>query len=130
MEKTAYKDIVGIDVFWKYFPDKPWHYFQDILEFRWYKEFDYEEWQNRFYLELKMADFNNQDVVLLKLIDVSGEGTCRFSGCISGLDIVNLRQGASWLEQHYELVDFEDSAIRFYCNEIEIKVIAVNGIRI
>lgn len=82
------------------------------------------------YFIIKYINTNNQDVVLLKLIDVSGEGTCRFSGCISGLDIINLRQGASWLEQHYELVDFEDSAIRFYCNEIEIKVIAVNGIRI
>lgn len=40
MDREKYKNIDGIETFWKFFPDKPWHYFHDILEFRWYQEFD------------------------------------------------------------------------------------------
>ncbi len=122
-----YKNISGIDIFWKYFPDKPWHYFHDILEFRWYKEFDYTEWCDRTYVELKMSDLNGLDIVLFKLIDASGEGIYKLNGWISGLDILNLRYGATWIEEQYELIDFEENNLHFYCNEIEIKVIAVNG---
>ena len=118
---------MGIDLFWKYFPEKPWHYFHDVLEFKWYKEFDYEEWRDRIYLELKMASLDGQDIVVLKLMDASGEGICRLNGYISGLDIINLRYESAWVETQYELIDFEESNIHFYCNEIEIKVIAVGG---
>ena len=60
-------------------------------------------------------------------IDASGEGIYKLNGWISGLDILNLRYGATWIEEQYELIDFEENNLHFYCNEIEIKVIAVNG---
>lgn len=127
MEKEQYKNIIGIDNFWKYFPDKPWFYFHDILEFKYYKEFDYEEWRDRWYLDLKMTDLDGKDIVVFKLVDVYGEGTFQFQGYISGLNIVNLRHTATWLEPQYELLDFEDSSIHFYCSDIEVSVLMVNG---
>lgn len=63
MEKEMYKNIIGFDIFYKYFDDKPWHYFHDILEFRWYIEFDYEEWHDRTYIDLKMASQDKQNIV-------------------------------------------------------------------
>ena len=74
-----------------------------------------------------MTDIHKQDTVIFQFIDVSGEGTCQFNGWISGFDIVNLRHGETWLEQQYELLDFEDSSIHFYCKDIKIKVVCVNG---
>lgn len=74
-----------------------------------------------------MASLDGQDIVVLKLMDVSGEGICRLNGYISGLDIINLRYESAWVETQYELIDFEESNIHFYCNEIEIKVIAAGG---
>lgn len=127
MEKEMYKNIMGFDIFFKYFHDKPWHFFHDVLEFRWYREFDYEEWHDKTYLDLKMASQDNQNVVIFKLTDVSVEGPCYFNGWISGLDIINMHKKGTWLEHQYELIDFEDSSIHLYCNEVEIQVITVNG---
>ena len=42
LEKCKY--ITGIKEFLLAFPDKPLYYFQDMLEFRRYIRFDYEEW--------------------------------------------------------------------------------------
>lgn len=114
-------------MFMKYFHDKSWCYFHDILEFKWYRKFDFEEWCDRTYLDLKMTDITNKDTVLFRLIDASSSGPCMLNGWISGLDIINLRQNGTWLEHQYELIDYEDSGIHFYCKEIEIKVITVDG---
>ena len=62
MDKEMYKDIRGIEKFFEHFPDKPWHYFHEIIEFRWYREFDYEEWYNRFYINLVMSDREGKDI--------------------------------------------------------------------
>lgn len=37
MDLEKYKNIKGIEEFLKRFPDKPWHYFHDVLEFRQFK---------------------------------------------------------------------------------------------
>lgn len=127
MDKSQYKNIIGIDTYYEYFPDKPWHYFHEILEFRWYREFDYEEWREKFCIDLKMASLDRRNTVVFKLTDVYAEANLELCGWISGLDIINLRCMSAWTEVQYELVDFEDSHIHIYCNEIEIKVITVYG---
>lgn len=127
MDKSQYKNIIGIDTYYEYFPDKPWYYFHEILEFRWYREFDYEEWREKFCVDLKMASLDRRNTVVFKLMDVYAEANLELCGWISGLDIINLRCMSAWTEVQYELVDFEDSHIHIYCNEIEIKVITVDG---
>ncbi|MDE7424839.1 MAG: hypothetical protein K2N51_14315 [Lachnospiraceae bacterium] len=127
MNKEMYKDIIGITDFFHYFPNVYWCYFHEILEFRWYREFDYEEWCDQFCVDLKMSDIEKKDIILLTLKGVSCDGSCEFLGWISGLDIINLKYTGTGYELQYEVLDFEDSHIHFYCDEIVIKVISVNG---
>lgn len=127
MDREIYKDIVGIDKFFECFPNQHWYYFHEVLEFRWYREFDNEEWCDRFCVELTMSDINGKDVILFRFKDVCTKGSCDFSGWISGLEIVNLKHNDISHETHYEVLDFEDSKIHFYCNEIEVNVLIVNG---
>lgn len=126
MNKEMYKDIVGITEFFHYFPNAHWCYFHEVLEFRWYREYDYEEWCDRFCVDLIISDMEKKDTILLTLKNVSG-GNCEFLGWISGLDIINLKYTDTGYEIRYEVLDFEDSQIHFYCDEIIIKVIMVNG---
>ena len=60
-----YKNIIGIDMFMKYFHDKSWCYFHDILEFKWYRKFDFEDSGIHFYckeIEIKVITVNGKDV--------------------------------------------------------------------
>lgn len=127
MNREMYKDIIGITDFFRYFPKVHWCYFHEVLEFRWYREFDYEEWCDRFCVDLKMSDMEKKDAILLKLKDVSCNGSCELLGWISGLNVINLKYIGTGYELQYEVLDFENSHIHFYCNEIEIQVISVNG---
>lgn len=47
MDLEKYRNIKGMDEFLKCYPDRPWHYFCDVLEFRQYLRFDNEEWIER-----------------------------------------------------------------------------------
>lgn len=122
-----YKNIKGIDEFFKYFPEAHWCYFHEVIEFKWHREFDYEEWYDRFYINLVVSDKDRKDTILLKFKNISGECNCNFCGWISGLEIVNLKYTDKNHEIQYEILDFEDSQIHFYCTDIEIKVLSVNG---
>ncbi len=73
-----------------------------------------------------MSDMESKDSILLRFKDVCTTGNCNFSGWISGLDIVNLKHNDISHETHYEVLDFEDSQIHFYCNEIEIEILKVD----
>mgnify|MGYP003289791830 FL=1 len=126
MDKEMYKDIRGIEKFFEHFPDKPWHYFHEIIEFRWYREFDYEEWYNRFYINLVMSDREGKDIVSFLFKDVSGSCHMDFCGWMAGFDIVNLKYIDVNHETRYEIMDFEDSDLHFFCSDIEIKVLSVN----
>ena len=127
MDKEKYRHIDGINEFLQYFPNKPWHCFSEILEFKWYKEYDFEEWQNKICIDMKMTDTQNQNTILFKFVDVSIEEYCTLDGYISGLDIINLQYGGTGYESTYEVVDSEDSHIHFYCKDVKLKVIAVDG---
>lgn len=127
MDKAMYENIEGIGEFLRYFPKVHWCYFHEMVEFRWYREFDYEEWCDKFCVDLTMSDMDGKDTILLKLKNVSGNWNCEFSGWISGLEIVNLKYIDINHEVQYEILDFEDSQIHFYCTNIEIKVLSVNG---
>lgn len=127
MDKTIYKDVKGIEEFFRFFPEVHWCYFHEMIEFRWYREVDYEEWTDRFCVDLTMSDIDGKDTILLKLKNVSGNCNCDFSGWISGLDIVNLKHIDKNHEIQYEILDFEDSQIHLYCKDIEIQVLRVNG---
>lgn len=124
MYNERYKHIQGIDEFLKHFPDKPWWHFHDIVEFRWYRQFDYEEWYDKFYIDLTLRDQNESDEILLRFKDVTGAETDDFlSGWISGLDIIDLKIKNPSFENQYEVLDFEDAKIHFYCQEVEVKVL-------
>lgn len=45
---------------------------------------------------------------------------------MAGFDIVNLKYIDVNHETRYEIMDFEDSDLRFFCSDIEIKVLSVN----
>lgn len=96
-----------------------------MLEFRWYRDFDCEEWCDKLCVEPTVSDLEDKDIILLKL--KNAHGNCDFSGQISGLEIVNLKYGGSYYETHYEVSDYEESQIHFYCDDIEIEVLSVNG---
>lgn len=129
MNKEMYKYISGIEDFFHYFPNTHWCHFHEVLEFRWYRKLDYEEWHDIFYIDLTMSDLNENDTILLKFKNVSGitSERCDFSGWISGLDIINLKYNNPSYENQYEVLDFEDYKIHFYCEDIEVKVLRADG---
>lgn len=73
MNKEMYKHITGITEFYKYFSEKNWFYFQKMLEFRWYKYYDYEEWSDKYCIDITLSDSDEKDCILLRLINVRGE---------------------------------------------------------
>lgn len=121
MDLDQYKSIKGIEEFLKCFPDKPWHYFHDVLEFRRYIRFDYEEWVDRTYVELMLADIERKDGIVLRCIDAYIEGKCAIQTYIGGLNIVCLNDLG--YEAKYKIEDFEESSICIYCSDLEISII-------
>ncbi|MEE0061420.1 MAG: hypothetical protein UE295_11390 [Acutalibacteraceae bacterium] len=127
MKTKLYKDIIGIENFYKSFPDKNWFYFCDILEFRYYRNHENYKWYDELCIDLKLSDSTGANVILLMFRGVTGNDNFRLYDRISGFDIINLQQQNIGWEAHYEITDFEDSNIHFYCDEIEVRVISVNG---
>ncbi len=122
-----YKDIIGIEEFYKSFTDKAWHCFGNILEFRYYKNHENYEWYDKMCVDLKLSDLNEENVILLMFRGLTGGEHFELYNWISGLDIIDLRYKNVGWESRYEIIDFEDSHIHFYCDEVEVKVISVNG---
>jgi hypothetical protein len=127
MKTDMYKDIIGIEEFYKSFPNKVWHYFGNILEFRYYKNHENYEWYDKLCVDLKLSDLNEENVILLMFRGVTGGEHFELYNWISGLDIIDLHYKNTGWESHFEIIDFEDSHIHFYCDEVEVKVISVNG---
>lgn len=127
MKTDIYKDIIGIDEFYKCFPNKCWYNFGNILEFRYYKNQENYEWYDKLCVDLKLSDLNEENVILLMFRGVTGGEHFELHNWISGLDIIDLRYKNTGWESHFEIIDFEDSHIHFYCDEVEVKVISVNG---
>ena len=119
LEKCKY--ITGIKEFLLAFPDKPLYYFQDMLEFRRYIRFDYEEWGETTYIDLVMADETRRDGIVLHCVDAWMDGRCEIQTYIGGLDIIYLKD--SGYEGKYRITDFEENNMNIYCNDLEIRVI-------
>lgn len=126
MDKSMFKDISGINKFFLYFPNVQWHYFREIIEFKYYRVYDYENWCDKIYIDLRIGDSSKKDMIQLKLKEVSEDGQFNLCRWISGLEIVNLKD--TGMELGYEILDFEDSHLHFYCSDIEIEVISVDGL--
>lgn len=120
-----FESVKGIKSFKRYFPNKPWFYFHDVLEFRWYREFDYEEWYDRIYLNLTMSSEDGKDIVSFVFYDCEILGSICFNGWISGLDIINRTQDLQRCS--YEVIDFEDGSIHIMCMDFSIKILQVDG---
>ena len=120
-----FERVEGIKCFKRYFPNKPWCYFHDVLEFRWYREFDHEEWDDRIYLKLTMSSEDRKDVISFIFSDCNILGGVCFNGWISGLDIINRTQ--DFQKQLYEVVDFEDDSLHIMCTDFSIKILQVDG---
>lgn len=120
-----FENIEGMQCFKRYFPNKPWFYFHDVLEFRWYQEFDYEEWHDRRYVNLTMASEDRQDIVSFTFSDCEMLGSVCIDGWISGLDIINRTQDLQ--RRAYEIIDFEEGSIHMMCTDFSIKVLQVDG---
>ena len=125
--KAKTYDIKGIEEFHNSFPDKGWFYFSDILEFRYYRNHENYEWYDELCIDLKLSDHNGENIILLMFRGVTGGDNFQLCTSISGLDIIDLHSQNTGWEAHYEIIDFEDSHIHFYCDEVEVKVISVNG---
>lgn len=126
MDKKLYKGIKGIDAFFAYFPERHWCHFSKVQEFKWYRDFDYETWLDKICVDLMISDKEEKDTVLLRFINARN---CVYDGLgwISGLEIVNRKLADFNSELQYEVLDFEDSSIHLYCEDIEIKVLYANG---
>lgn len=120
-----FERVEGIREFNKYFPNKPWCYFHDVIEFRWYREFDYEEWYDRTYLKLTMSSEDKNDIISFVFADCEMLGSVCFNGWISGLDIIDITQ--DFQRQAYEIVDFEDNCLHMMCTDFSIQIIQVAG---
>lgn len=69
-DKALFHSVEGIDLLLEKIPNFEWNIFHDILEFRWYRQYDYEEWIFRRNFEMKMASIDGLDIALLKFLDV------------------------------------------------------------
>lgn len=128
MDKNMFKSIEGIELFWSAFPDISWCYFHEILEFRWYRKFDNEDWIDRSYFELKMSGIDGKDIILFLFKDAVFMSPLSINGYISGLDIIN--KSRDYQNTTYEIIDFEDQSIHMVCSDFSIKVLQINGISV
>ncbi len=92
-----------------------------MLEFRRYIRFDYEEWGEKTYIDLVMADETRRDGIVLHCVDAWMDGRCEIQTYIGGLDIIYLKD--SGYEGKYRITDFEENNMNIYCNDLEIRVI-------
>lgn len=121
MDLEKCKNITGIKEFLQAFPDKPLHYFEEMLEFRRYIRFDCEAWAEKTYIDLVMADETRRDGIVLHCIDAWMDGKCEIQTNIGGLDIMYMKD--SGYEATYRIIDFEENRLNIYCNDLEIRVI-------
>lgn len=121
-----YTGIIGIEEFYKCFPNKCWYNFGNILEFRYYKNQENYEWYDELCIDLRLSDTNEENIILLMFRGVTGGKHFELHNWISGLDIIDLRYKNVGWKSRYEVIDFEESHIHFYCDEVEVKVISVN----
>lgn len=120
-----FERVEGIQDFNKYFPNKPWFHIHDVIEFRWYREFDYEEWCDRTYLKLMMSSEDKNDIVSFVFSDCEILGSVCFNGWISGLDIIDRTRDLQ--RQVYEIVDFEGHCLHMICMDFSIQIIQAAG---
>ena len=125
---NMFRGIEGIDLLLDKIPNFAWNVFHDILEFKWYVQYDYEDWCYRRNFEMKMASEDGFNIVLFKFVDVEFIGGFTISGYISGFDIIN--KTTDYQRAAYEIIDYEDNAIDMLCADFSVKLLQVDGQKI
>lgn len=101
-----------------------WHHFGNIVEFKFYKIYDYEKWYERYDAEIILSDQDEKFKIQLKLKNVTGDIKLHISQSIAGLNIRNLRKECGFEQgAGFHLGDFENEDISVYCEEIEAKLL-------
>ncbi len=124
-DKEMFRNIEGMELLLDKIPDFAWCIFHDVLAFKWYRQYDNEEWRYRDCFEMKMASADGANVALFKFIDVHFMGGFEINGWISGFNIIN--KTMDYQRSAYEIIDFEDNAISMLCSDFTVKLLQVNG---
>lgn len=125
IDKEEFKYIEGFDEVIENIPNFWWGMLHDVLEFRWFQEYDYEEEYNRSYFEIKMASEGGLDIFLLRFEDADFVSGLDIRGWISGFTIEN--RSKEYQRPAYEVLDFEDGAIHMFCSGFSVKILQLEG---
>lgn len=128
IDKTMFSSIDGIETFWKYFPDVEWFHFHEVFEYRWFRKYDDVDLADRSYVELVMADYNEEDIVRFIFSGVQMMSDVSMRGYISGLEILNKCKDLQ--RSAYEVLDFEEGSIHMMCTDFSIEVLRAQGVEI
>lgn len=118
--------ITGIETILEKLPEglRQWYRFGNILDFRYYKVFDYENWSDRYDAELVLTDDSEAYHIRMHLKNIVGSVTLYPGRKISGLEITNMRQNCGYESgSRYLINDFESNEISIYCEDIEVSMI-------
>lgn len=95
------------------------HMFDRIISLKWETVLDYESWEEHKNLVLEMSSPDNYQI-LLECVDVDSFRFCG-NGQISGLYIKDMSVRGYEHGSKYEVGDYEEDEIEFYCTDIIIK---------
>ena len=114
--------LVNLDKLKSFFPDFEMKYFcmfEKIISLKWEPIVDIGDWEEHKNLFLEMASADNYKI-LLECIDVV---SLRFQGNeqVSGFYIKDMSARGYEKCSKYEVGDYEEECIKFYCSNIVIK---------
>lgn len=113
---------MNLDIIKSYFPDfkmSDFNMFEQIISLKWGPSFDINTWEEHKNLFLEMTSGDNYKI-LLECIDVA---FLRFrgNGQVSGFYIRDMSVRGYENCSKYEVGDYEEDYIEFYCSDIVIK---------
>ena len=93
--------------------------FDEIITLKWETIFDNESWEEHKHLLLEMANSDNYKI----LIECKDVDSFRFqgNGQISGFYINDMSVRGYENASRYEVGDYEENALEFYCSDVIIK---------
>lgn len=118
--------ITGIETVLKKLPEglRQWYRFGNILDFRYYRAFDDENWLYRYDAELVLTDDSEACRIRMHLKNITGNVTLYPGRKISGLEITNMRQKCGYERScGYLINDFECGEFSIYCEDIEVSMV-------
>lgn len=95
------------------------HMFDEIVSLKWETVFDHESWEKRRHLVLEMVSPDSYEI----LIECKDVNSFHFqgNGQILGFYIKDMSARGYENDSKYELGDYEENALRFYCSDVMIK---------